>query len=100
MPDSTSDLDIGVLPARPLTARQKVELMIALEDLFNVNRIDLVLLPEADPFLAANIVRGERLFARDTYQAGRYEFYIFRRAGDLIPLERERLAIIEENLKR
>ena len=98
MPDSTSDLDIGVLPARPLTARQKVELMIALEDLFNVNRVDLVLLPEADPFLAANIVRRERLFARDTYQADLYELYVLRRAGDLIPLERERLALIEENL--
>lgn len=100
MPDSPSDLDIGVLPARPLTARQKVELMIALEDFFNVNRVDLVLFSEADPFLAANIVRGERLFTRDTCQADHYELYILRRAEDLIPLERERLALIEENLKK
>ncbi|RCK75003.1 MAG: hypothetical protein ANABAC_1720 [Anaerolineae bacterium] len=100
MPERASDLDVGILPGRPLSAREKVELMIALEDLFDVNRVDLVSLPDADPFLAANIVRGERLFARDSYQADQYELYIYRRAGDLIPLERERLALIEKRLKR
>jgi len=59
----------------------------------------LVNLPEADPFLAANIIRGERLFSKDTYLADEYDLYILRRAGDLIPLERERIALImgEEN---
>jgi uncharacterized protein len=94
MPASESDLDIGVLPRNPLSVHQKVELAIALETLFNVPRVDLVTLPEADPFLAANIIRGERLYARDTYQSDEYELYILRRAGDLSPLERERMAIV------
>ncbi len=98
MPPSASDLDIGVLPAQPLSVRQKVELTIALEDFFGVNRVDLVVLPEADPFLAANIVRGKRLYERDSYRADNYDLYILRRAGDLIPLERERLALIEKKL--
>ena len=53
-----------------------------------------MLLSEADPFLSANIVRGERLFCRDPYAADEYELYILRRAGDLAPLEKERLGLI------
>lgn len=85
-----SDLDIGVKPAEPLDVRRKVELAIALEDLFGVNRVDLVVLPEADPFLAVNVIRGERLFADDSYLADEYDLYVLRRAADLLPFERER----------
>lgn len=76
--------------------RQKVELALALEDLFGVNRVDLVVLPEADPFLAANVICGERLFADDGYLADEYDLYVLRRAGDLLPLERERQALVLE----
>jgi hypothetical protein len=62
--------------------------------MLGVNRVDLVSLPDADPFLAANIIRGERLFANDSYLADEYDLYILRRAGDLIPLERERQSLI------
>jgi hypothetical protein len=54
----------------------------------------VVCLQEADPFLAANVVRGERLYARDEYEADEYDLYVLRRAGDLAPLERERIALI------
>ncbi len=94
LPPGPSDLDIGVKPAQPLTVRQKVELAIALEDLFDVNRVDLVVLPEADPFLAVNVIRGERLFADDAYLADEYDLYILRRAADLLPLERERQRLL------
>jgi hypothetical protein len=90
LPPGPSDLDIGVKPAEPLDVRRKVELAIALEDLFGVNRVDLVVLPEADPFLAVNVIRGERLFADDSYLADEYDLYILRRAADLLPFERER----------
>ena len=67
---------------------------MALEDLLGVTRVDLVVLAEAGAFLAANAIRGERLYARDTYQADEYDLYVLRRAGDLAPLERERQALI------
>jgi len=91
-----SDVDIGVLPAPEidLGASERVDLMQALEDLLGVARVDLVILPEADPFLAANVVRGERLYAEDAYLADEYDLYVLRRAGDLIPLERERIALV------
>jgi len=91
-----SDVDIAVKPhsKERLSVREKVNLTMALEDLFSVSRVDLVVLPEADPFLAANVVRGERLYERDKYLADEYELYILRKAGDLAALERERIAII------
>jgi hypothetical protein len=56
--------------------------------------VDLVILSEADPFVAAEVIRGERLFADDTRLADEYELYILRRAGDLVSLERERMALV------
>ncbi|MGB9723259.1 MAG: nucleotidyltransferase family protein [Chloroflexia bacterium] len=91
-----ADVDVGVkMPAgRPFPVHEKVRLAQALEDLFGVNRVDLISLAEADPFLAANVIRGERLYALDPYRADEYDLYILRRAGDLAPLERERIALI------
>ncbi len=94
LPASSSDVDIAVLPAAWLTLEQKITLTLALEDLLGVARVDLVSLPEADPFLAANIIRGERLYVLDAHQADEYELYILRRAGDLVELERERISFI------
>lgn len=95
---SSSDVDIGVKPSEGVgfDVREKVHLAADLEGLLGVDRVDLVSLWDADPFLAANIIRGERLFARDDYLADEYDLYILRRAGDLVPLERERLALILE----
>jgi len=92
----SSDVDIGVKPCagKRLSAKEKVYLGMALEEFFSVNRVDLVVLPEVDPFLAANIIRGERIYCIDEYEADKYDLYILRRAGDLIPLERERIALI------
>ena len=91
-----SDVDIGVkmVSGRKLDVKEKVFLSISLEDLLGVGRVDLVVLSEADPFLAAEIIRGERLFAMDDTGADEFELYILRRAGDLIPLERERESLI------
>ena len=93
-----SDVDIGAKPCSGthLTVKEKVHLGIAMEDLFSVNRVDLVVITEADPFLAANIIRGERIYCKDEYEADEYDLYILRRAGDLVPLERERISLIME----
>lgn len=87
-----SDVDIGVQPMwkRWLTARERVELTLALEDELGVPRVDLVVLPEANPFLAAEVVRGELLYARDDEEEAELQLYYLRRAGDLAPFFRER----------
>lgn len=91
---SESDLDIGVLTHSPLSIDEKVSLALELEELFNVPRVDLVLLREVDAFLAASIIRGERIYAEDDYLADEYDLFVLRRAGDLAEFERERIALI------
>ncbi len=96
LPGSLSDVDIGVKPNPGcyLAPLQKVDIAQEIEDLLCVAKVDLIVIPEADPFVAANIIRGERLFCTDKDLADEYDLYILRRAGDLIPLERERMALI------
>jgi len=97
-----SDVDIGVKPGlgKRLSIKEKVHMSLELEDFFGANRVDLVVIPEVDPFLAVNVIRGERIFCKDEYKADEYDLYILRRAGDLVPLERERLSLIMEEKNR
>lgn len=93
-----SDVDVAVkfLPGTEVGVDRRVSLAIALEDWLGVNRVDLVDLDQADAFLAANAIRGSRLYAQDDYLADEYDLYVLRRAADLAPLERERIARILE----
>lgn len=95
-PDVEPDLDIGVRPimGRRLSARRRAELVVALEDLFDVPRVDLVIVPEAPPFLALAVISGELIYCRDSTDQAEYELYVLRRAGDLAPFEQERRAHI------
>ena len=88
-----SDVDIGILPQaeRSLHVRDKVHLMADLEDLFEVGRVDLVVLSEASAFLALEVIQGEILYEVDPDRTAEYELYVMRRAGDLALFERERL---------
>jgi predicted nucleotidyltransferase len=94
--NSSSDIDVGVkpLPGVTFTLDDKINLAIALEDLLDAPRVDLIYLPDADPFLAANVIRGERLYCQDDYRADEYDLYVLRRAGDLAYHERERIAFV------
>lgn len=96
LPPGGSDVDIGVLEAtdRHLDVDAKVRLAQALESLLGVERVDLIALADADPFVAVNVVRGERLFAEDEDDADEFDLYVLRRAGDLAPWERERQRLI------
>ncbi len=93
---SQSDLDIGVLTHSPFSVDDKVGLTSDLEGLFGNANVDLVVLQEVDAFLAANIIRGERVYAEDDYLADEYELFVLRRAGDLAGFERQRMAAILE----
>lgn len=89
---STSDVDIGVepLPGKRLTAKQKVQIAIQLEDLLEVSRVDLVVMSEVSPFLALEIISGRLLYCKDHDAQAEHELLILRRAGDLAYYERRR----------
>jgi len=93
---SPSDIDIGAKAMGGViwSVEEKVRLALALEGLMECPRVDLVVLDHADPFVAAAVIRGERLFAHDESVADEYDLYVLRRAGDLIPLERERMTLV------
>jgi predicted nucleotidyltransferase len=85
---SPSDVDIGVLTYRTLLIDEKVNLTLQLEELVGVTRVDLVLLEDADAFLAANVIRGKRIYTQNSYLADEYELFILAYAGELIEIER------------
>ena len=85
---TSSDLDIGIKPEGPLTVEEKVEIAIFFEDLLNVSRVDVVVIPEAPIFLALEVVTGEILYKQDSTYEAEYQLYIMRRAAELIPYER------------
>jgi len=93
---SSSDVDIGVRPKEGpgLSTQDLVRLTTRLEELLGANRVDLVLLPDAEPFLALDIIRGELLYADDPLDQAYYELFVLRRAGDLLPFKRERIDLI------
>jgi hypothetical protein len=91
-----SDVDIGIRLLRDvhLTPKDLNNIAADLEDLFDAKRVDLVSVPAADPFLALDIIRGELLYAEDPIDQARFELYVLRRAGDLIPFKKERMEMI------
>jgi uncharacterized protein len=93
-----SDVDMGVRIAAGATLgpSERVKLALEIEDLLEVSRVDLVILQEADPFLAVEIIRGELIYAEDLDRQARYELYVLRRAGDLLPFKKERIRMIME----
>lgn len=91
---SASDLDIGVLLQSDFSVDRKVNLTLDMENLFSAPRVDLFFVKEVDAFLAANIIRGERVFTADSYFADEYELFVLSRAGDLAEFERERIEMI------
>lgn len=93
-----SDLDIAVEPVsgHGLSLKEKTLLAMALEDLFGIPRVDLVVLCEADPFLALEIIRGELLYCTDEDVQAEHELEILRRAGDLLPFKEERIRMVLE----
>ncbi|MBI3981632.1 MAG: nucleotidyltransferase domain-containing protein [Gemmatimonadetes bacterium] len=88
-----ADVDVAVQPrsGRVPDARDRVRLATELEDLFDAPRVDLVILSEARPFLAVEVVRGELLYTADPRAQAEHELYILRRAADLAPFQRERV---------
>lgn len=94
-----SDLDLGVLyrTRRPLAASLTLEEQI--EQIIG-EHVDVVDVARASAFLALDIVRGERIFCRDSTDTDRFELYVLRRAGDLLPFERERQALLLDGPSR
>lgn len=60
-----SDVDIGVLMARPPTFDEQLDLLGRLQGALQLDEVDLVILNEANVILRFEAVSGRRLFVRD-----------------------------------
>jgi predicted nucleotidyltransferase len=92
----SSDVDIGVLLPKggTLGERKRVRLAASIEDLLDIPRVDLVVAGEASSFLAADVVSGELLVDLSPRETADFELYALRRAGDLLPFQRSRVAAV------
>ena len=90
---ASSDVDIAVQPMAglELTAHERVRLTDELEVLLGATRVDLVILSEAPPLLAVEVIRGDLLHTVDPVAQAEHELYILRRAADLAPFLRARV---------
>jgi len=95
-PESDVDMGVRVKAGAKFGPSECAQITLQIEDLLGVSRVDLVILQETDPFLAAEIIRGELLYAEDPDREARYELYVLRRAGDLLPFKKERIRMIME----
>jgi len=91
LPDS--DLDVGVLFEGPQLLGHTLALETELQPAAG-RGFDLVDARRAAAFLALEIVRGERIFCREPVETDLFELYVLRRAGDLLPFERQRQALL------
>ena len=86
---AASDFDLGALFTAPLDVWQLLGLQARLAKAVGAD-VDLVDAAAASPFLALDVVCGERLYCADADACDTFELYVLRRAGDLAPFERQR----------
>jgi len=84
-----SDLDVGVVFADPgFDPGRLASLQVALEELFEPLRVDLVPLQRVDALFQFEAVDGHRIAATDEIHADEYELTVMRRAAELLPIQR------------
>ena len=88
---ASSDIDVGVLFRTRVPLEELIRIEIRLDDSIQ-QTVDLVDVKRAGPFVALEIIRGNRFFCRDETAADEFDLYVLRRAGDLEYFERERRA--------
>ena len=88
---ASSDVDVGVLFRTRVPLEELIRIEIRLDESIP-QTVDLVDVKRAGPFVALEIIRGNRFFCRDETAADEFDLYVLRRAGDLEYFERERRA--------
>jgi predicted nucleotidyltransferase len=88
---ASSDVDIGVLFRTRVPLDELIRIEIRLDDSIP-QTVDLLDVKRAGPFVALDIIRGERFYCRDETATDEFDLYVLRRAGDLEYFERERRA--------
>jgi len=85
-----SDLDVGVVfDDHAFGPRTRAALQLALEDVFEPLRVDLVPLQRVDAIFQYRAIDGHLVFDRDSTKTACYELEVMRKAADLLPIQRQ-----------
>jgi predicted nucleotidyltransferase len=85
-----SDLDAGVFfESRDFDVDRLARLQVALEEVFDPLRVDLVPLDRVDPLFQFRAIDGHRIAATNATAANERELEVMRRAADLLPFQRQ-----------
>ncbi len=85
-----SDLDVGVFAvSRNLDVVRLGELQVALDEVFEPLRVDLVPLDRVDPLFQFRAIDGHRVATSDSTATDERELEVMRRAADLLPIQRQ-----------
>jgi predicted nucleotidyltransferase len=93
---AASDVDVGVLFDSKVPLEELIRMESRLEDSIG-QKVDLLDARRVGPFVALEIIRGDRFFCGDELAADQFDLYVLRRAGDLEYFERERRAFYLES---
>ena len=88
-----SDYDLGALFRHSPQVLDLVGLQGQLSEALGSD-VDLIDVGSASPYLALDVVRGERLYCQDPDACDAFDLYVLRRAADLAPFERQRRQMI------
>jgi predicted nucleotidyltransferase len=84
-----SDADVGVVfPTTRIDVGTLSSLQVALEDVLEPLRVDLVPLQRVDALFQFTAISGHRIFEADPRAADEYELLVMRRAAELTPIQR------------
>ena len=85
-----SDLDVGVFSmSRNPDVDRLGELQVALEEVFDPLRVDLVPLDHVDPLFQFRAIDGHRIATTNSTATDERELEVMRRAADLLPFQRQ-----------
>jgi predicted nucleotidyltransferase len=88
-----SDVDLGALFSTRVEVWDRLGLQARIEEALAAD-VDLVDAAAASPYLALDVVRGERVYCADLDACDAFELYVLRRAGDLAYYERQRRDLV------
>ncbi|MFH1799191.1 MAG: nucleotidyltransferase domain-containing protein [Candidatus Omnitrophota bacterium] len=100
-----SDIDIGVYfdnDVDKLSASDRqIDITCILMSLYHINRVDVVILNFADPFLRFQVVKtGQLIYAKDIKEFYRFKAVSFGRYQEIKPLYEQYNKIAEEKIRR
>jgi predicted nucleotidyltransferase len=88
-----SDVDVGVLYGDPADVFDVIDFELALRDELGLP-VQAVDVGRCSAFLAFDVISGERIYCTDSTRCDEFDLYVMRRAGDLLPYERERIRMV------